>query len=334
MTYDLITVGRANMDLFAQQIGSDFEDIEGFDAMVGGSPTNVAIGTARLGLRAIAFTGVGTDLVGDFILRYLTDEGVVTDFIPRLEDKLTSLALIGVKPPDEFPLSFYRDDPADIYLTIDHAEALPLAEARAVLLSGNAFSRGPVVATSDWIAGEARRVGAASFLDLDLRPVEWAAPGDYGRAMRRVLSAVEVAIGTEEELHAALSHDPQQFMARGAKLASAQRDEVSAAVVDLVRSGEGVDIAVVKRGQDGASVITTDGSFDVPGFPVEVLNTVGAGDAFASGLIAKRLEGWDWPEAVRFANACGALVVTRHGCSSALPTEPEVLALIDQHGAH
>ena len=319
------------MDLYAQQIGSDFEDIEGFDAMVGGSPTNIAIGTARLGLQVIAFTGVGTDRVGDFILRYLSHEDVLTDFIPRLKDKLTSLALIGVKPPDEFPLSFYRDDPADIYLTIDHARALPLAEARAVLLSGNAYSRGPVAATSDWIAGEARRLDAQTFLDLDLRPVEWAEPGDYGRAMRRVLFTVDVAIGTEEELHAALSQDPQEIMARGVELTPAQRDEVSGAVVDLVRGGEGADTVVLKRGPRGASVITADGSIDVPGFPVDVVNSVGAGDAFAAGLISKRLEGWDWQEAVRFANACGALVVTRHGCSSALPTESEVLALINQH---
>ena len=331
MTYDLIAVGRANMDLFAQQIGADFEDIRGFDAMVGGSPTNIAIGTARLGLRSVAFTGVGTDRVGDFILRYLAHEGVITDFIPRLEDKLTSLALIGVKPPDEFPLSFYRDDPADIYLTIDHAKALPLADAKAVLLSGNSYSRGPVVATSDWIAGEARRLGAQTFFDLDLRPVEWAEPGDYGRAMRRVLSGVEVAIGTEEELYDALSHDRQQFTARGVELTPAQRDATVGEVVDLVRGGEGASTVVLKRGPRGASVITAEGSTDVPGFPVDVVNTVGAGDAFASGLISKRLEGWDWLEAVRFANACGALVVTRHGCASALPNESEVLALINQH---
>lgn len=330
MSFDLITVGRANMDLFAQQIGADFEEIAGFDAMVGGSPTNVAIGTARLGHRSIAFTGVGQDRVGDFILRYLANEGVVTDFIPQVEGKLTSLALIGVKPPDEFPLSFYRDDPADIHLTIDHAKALPLAETAAVLLSGNAYSRGPVVATSDWIAAAAGRLDVPRFLDLDLRPVEWSEPGKYGHAMRRVLSEVEVAIGTEEELYAALTPDPQE-LARGQALADAQHDEVLAAIDALVQGGDSAATVILKRGPRGASIFDSSGTIDVPGFPVDVVNTVGAGDAFASGLISKRLAGWDWPDSLRFANACGALVVTRHGCASALPTEPEVQALIDSH---
>ena len=332
MTYDLITVGRANMDLFAQQIGADFENVSSFDAMVGGSPTNIAIGTARLGLQVIAFTAVGGDRVGDFILRYLSDAGVVTNFIPRVEGKLTSLALIGIKPPAEFPLSFYREDPADIYLTIDHARDLPLASTRAVLLSGNVYSRGRVVATADWMADEAVRLDLLRFVDLDLRPLEWADHRDYGRAMRRLFARVDVAIGTEEEFHEALSAEPQRIMARGMELDNEQHDEVVGAVGELVAADEGVAAVVLKHGPGGASVLTADETVDVPGFPVTVVNTVGAGDAFASGLITKRLAGWNWFEALRFANACGALVVTRHGCSSALPTEPEVMAFIDEHG--
>ena len=142
MTYDLITVGRVNMDLYAQDIGAAFEDVTGFDAMVGGSPSNIAIATSRLGLRSIAFTGVGDDRVGDYVLRYLKDEGVITDFVYRKSGKLTSLALLGVQPPDHFPLSFYREDPADIHLTVEDAEALPFDQTRALLLSGNTFSRG------------------------------------------------------------------------------------------------------------------------------------------------------------------------------------------------
>ena len=118
MAYDLITVGRVNMDLYSQDIGAAFEDITGFDAAVGGSPSNIAIGTSRLGMRTIAFTAVGDDRVGDYVLRYLGDEGVVTDFIPRKPGILTSMALIGVEPPDHFPLSFRlkiaaTDDDAD-----------------------------------------------------------------------------------------------------------------------------------------------------------------------------------------------------------------------------
>ena len=130
--YDLVTVGRANMDLYSRDIGAAFEDVTAFDAMVGGSPTNIAIGTARLGLRSLAFTGVGDDRVGDFILRYLRDEGVETAYVPRKPGKLTSLALLGVQPPSHFPLMFYREDPADIHLTVADFDAIPLGEIRAV----------------------------------------------------------------------------------------------------------------------------------------------------------------------------------------------------------
>ncbi len=115
MTYDLVSLGRCNMDLYSQDIDAAFADITGFDAVVGGSPTNIAIGVSRLGLRSVALTAVGDDGVGEFVLRFLRDEGVATEFIPTIEGKLTSLAMIGVEPPSNFPLSFYREDPADIY---------------------------------------------------------------------------------------------------------------------------------------------------------------------------------------------------------------------------
>lgn len=324
---DLITVGRANMDLYSRQIGADFEDVESFDAMVGGSPTNIAIGTARLGLRSVAFTGVGLDRVGDFVIRYLEDEKVITDHVARIDGKLTSLALLGVKPPSEFPLSFYREDPADIYLTVDHARALPLPETTAVLLSGNALSRGSCAEATRWIAEEADRQGKVVFLDLDLRPTEWTDHREYGAAIRDILAHVDVVIGTEEEFHEALSDQPDQVMARGAELTEAQHNEIDAKLTALVAGG-GPSLAVLKTGAAGVVLIEAAGRTPVSGYPVEVLNTVGAGDAFAGGLITKRLQGWDWPDAASFANACGAIVVTRHGCASAFPTEDEIVAFL------
>jgi 5-dehydro-2-deoxygluconokinase len=118
-------------------------------------------------------------------------------------------------------------------------------------------------------------------------------------------------------------------LARGSELTNGQVEELARAIDRTLAAGDGPDTLILKRGPQGASVVTADGSIDVPGFPVEVINTVGAGDAFASGLIARRLQGWDWFEAVRFANACGAIEVTRQGCASALPTEAEVLEFID-----
>lgn len=329
-TVDLITVGRANMDLYSQQIGAPFEEVRGFDAMVGGSPTNIAIGAARLGKRVIAFTGVGDDRVGDFVLRYLQDEGVDTSFIPRIENKLTSLALLGVQPPDHFPLSFYRTDPADIYLTSALAAELPLDNAAALQLSGDAFSRGTTAATSLSLADGTISYSGTTYLDLDLRPSNWETPRDYGEAMRTALAGVDVVFGTEEECYAALSPDSEAGSRR-----EGLSDTQLATVVDLLetlRADHPALTVVLKRGSAGATVISPEGELEVPGFPVPVLNTVGAGDSFAAGTISRRLDGADWFEAVRFGNACGAIVVTRHGCASALPRPEEVEEFVAANG--
>jgi 5-dehydro-2-deoxygluconokinase len=327
--YDLVTVGRANMDLYSQDIGAAFEDITGFDATVGGSPTNIAIGTARLGLRSVAFTGVGDDRVGDFVVRYLRDAGVETRYIPHKEGKLTSLALLGIRPPSDFPLSFYREDPADIHLTTDDFDAIPLADVRAVGISGNALSRGTCADTTVYVADRAKTAGLATFVDLDLRPTEWETPMAYGEAMSRVFPLVDVAIGTEEEFYAALMPDPASVLAGGA-VPDAERNELDSRVVELL--GQGIAAIALKRGPRGVSIVTRNERLNVPGFEVEVLNTVGAGDAFASGLIRSRLLGLDWWTSARFANACGAITVTRHGCASAFPTVEEVEAFVAAKG--
>lgn len=326
---DLVTVGRVNMDLFSQDIGAEFEDITGFDAMVGGSPTNIAIGTARLGLRAAAFTGIGDDAVGTFVLRYLHDAGVDTNYVFEKPGKLTSLAMLGVIPPSRFPLSFYRLDPADIHLTVGDAHAIPWEQVRAVQLSGNAFSRGTCVEASEYSAERAVNAGATVFMDLDLRPVEWPTPLEFGRMVRSVFRLCDVVIGTEEEFYAALMEDPLAVMDGGAVPLHHHDalDEAIAAALDL-----GPSVMVVKRGAAGASIVTQSDRADIAGFPVEVVNTVGAGDAFASGLIARRVLGDGWERAVRFANACGAITVMRHGCSVAFPTPSEVESFVAGNG--
>jgi 5-dehydro-2-deoxygluconokinase len=327
--YDLVTVGRSNMDLFSQDIGAAFEDVTGFDTAVGGSPTNIAIGTARLGLRSVAFTAVGDDRVGDFVVRYLRDAGVETRYIPRKAGKLTSLALIGVRPPSDFPLSFYRDDPADIYLTTEDFDAVPLDEVRAVLISGNALSRGNCADTTFYATERAAEAGLTLFVDLDLRPTEWESSSAYGAAMGRLLPLIDIAIGTEEEFLAALMPDARLVLSLDA-VPKELHDELDARVGGLL--AQGVEAIALKRGARGVTILTPGDRLDVPGFPVEVLNTVGAGDAFASGLIRSRLRGLDWWDSARFANACGAITVTRHGCSSAFPTEEEVESFVAAKG--
>lgn len=309
MRHDLLAIGRANLDLYSQSVGAPFEEAAGFDAMVGGSPTNIAIGVSRLGWRSAIVTGVGMDTVGDFVIHQLEREGVDTGHVARIPGKLTSLALLGVQPPDRFPLTFYREDPADIHITPDLVDAIDFSRVGILEVSGNALARGTCVATVHRCIDLARDAGCPVYMDVDLRPSEWGHPAAYGEAIRSVLPGIDVLIGTEEEYRAAFAGSDD----------TSPLDEI---VAEATAGGPGV--VITKRGPRGATVRTEGESVDVPGYRVEVVNTVGAGDAFAAGLIALRLSGADWPEAVAFANACGAIVVTRHGCSAAFPTRPEV----------
>ena len=323
-TLDLVTVGRVNLDLYSQQIGAPFEEVTGFEAMVGGSPTNIAIGTARLGLRAAAFTAVGDDQVGDLVVHRLASDGVDTRYVLRKPGHLSSLALLGVEPPDHFPLMFYRSDPADIHLTVEDAASLPLTGIRAIQHSGNAFSRGVCAETARWLVEEGQRLGLSSFLDLDMRPAEWPDPLDYGRAMRFAMARVEVVIGTYEELWGALAPDPGAVLTHG-PLTSWQLSATEEMVSDLASRAGGPSTVVLKRGADPTWLFHSDGTRqEVPGYPAKIVNTVGAGDSFASGVIYSRMTGQDWVESVSFGNACGAITVGRPGCSTAFPTLGEV----------
>ena len=175
--FDLITLGRCGMDLYSLDVGAPFAEISAFSTAVGGSPTNIAIAASRLGLRVAVLTAVGDDLVGDYILVHLAREGVETRFVPRKAGKRSGLAMLGIEPPDRFPLVFYRDDPADIYLNIEDVSRAPVGECRALLVSGTAVSRGACRDAALFAAARAYAAGSTVFLrDLDLRPDQWAQP--------------------------------------------------------------------------------------------------------------------------------------------------------------
>lgn len=326
--YDLITAGRVSMDLFASDIGAAFHDVTAFETSVGGSPVNIAIGASRLGLKSIALTAVGDDEVGRFVRHYLRNEGVNTDFISTKPEARTGMALVAAQPPDKFPLLFYRENPADIHIAIDEARALPLAATRAVSLSGAALSRGRARDVSLYLAEQANQRGAAVFIDLDLRPDQWSHPLSYGLNMRRIMPLCNVIIGTEEEFYAALAPAPETVMAGGEAPAAAQA-ELHRLMLDFQARHDLT--LVLKQGDRGLMIYERERHDSVAGFAVEPLNTVGAGDGFASGLIYGWAQGWDWARTARFANACGAIVVTRHGCARALPYRPEVDEFLAHH---
>src|SRR5690348_9099540 len=186
-SYDVIAMGRSSIDLYSNDIGAPFVDITSFAAYVGGCPTNISVGTQRLGLRPALLTAVGADPVGDFLLHFLEREGVETRFIPRKPGHRTSAVLLGIEPPDRFPLIYYRDNCADIELTIDDVLAAPIANSRALLISGTGLSKEPSRSATLFAAEVAKAAGSTVFLDLDFRPDQWHDPRAFGVTVRQAL---------------------------------------------------------------------------------------------------------------------------------------------------
>ena len=317
--FDIITVGRVNFDLYAQETGVEFSDVRGWDAMIGGCPTNVALAGARLGLRTAPFTAVGEDLVGDWVLASLRREGVDTQLVSRKREGHTSLALRAQIAP-EHPLAFFRHDPADIYLTLEDADAVPIEQARAILISADALARGSTAdATRALIA--AARTKVTTYLDLDLRTVNWRDLENYAATVSEVIDDVDVIVGTEEEFCALLRMEP------------ADASDTVSAILERLTNQPG-RVVIVKQGERGATVFVEGRTHHVESYVVTEASTVGAGDTFAAGLIYSRLAGHDWTDACQFACACAAITVSRFGCSAGFPRRDEVDTFLSSYVAN
>lgn len=320
---DLITIGRSSVDLYGAQIGGRLEDMGSFDKYIGGSPTNIACGTARLGMKSAVITGVGDEHMGRFIREQLEREGVNTDGVKTDPDRLTALVLLGIRDQEQFPLIFYRENCADMGLTADDIDPDFIRRARAVVATGTHLSHPQVEAATIKALKLARANGQQTALDIDYRPNLWGVAG-HGDGESRFVESDEVTaklqstlhlfdliVGTEEEFH----------------IAGGSTDTIKA--LRAVRSVSKAAL-VCKRGAAGAVAFTGDvpESLDDgeagPGFPIEVFNVLGAGDGFMSGLLKGWLDGEDWPTALKYANACGAFAVSRHGCTPAYPSWEEM----------
>lgn len=330
--YDLLDIGRSSIDLYSNDVGTPFVDISSFAAYVGGSPTNISVGARRLGLNSALLTGLGEDPVGDFILHFLEQEGVETRYIVRKPGHRTSAVLLGIEPPDKFPLVYYRDNCADIEITIDDVLAAPVQDVKVVQFAGTNFSKDPSRSATLFAAELAQRSGAKVVLDIDFRPDQWHDPRAFGVAIRSVLRNVNVVIGTQDEINAAMLTDPAQMTLTHSQVSDTRVEgDIDAAIRRLLELGP--EAVVEKRGEEGARVHLRDGqSIDAPGFPVEVYNILGAGDAFGAGFLYGYISGWDWYRAARLGNACGAIVVTKHGCANFMPTFDEVMAFAESYG--
>lgn len=331
--FDLLTMGRSSIDLYSNDIGAPFAEIESFAAYVGGSPLNIAVGARRLGLRTALLTAVGNDKVGEFITSFLDREGVATDFIPVKPGARSSAVVLGIEPPDRFPLVFYRDNAADAQLTIDDVLAAPLAASRALEVSGTGLAKEPARSATFRAVELARQARRTVYLDLDFRADQWHDLRAYGITVRALLPLVDVAFGTEEEFRAAMLDDAASVVISHQQVSAPTVTGDAEASVAAMLAAPGPAALVLKRGPLGATVHTRGGDvIEAPGFPVEVTNVLGAGDAFAAGFIYGRSQGWDYRRSARLGNACGAIVVTRHGCANFMATLPEALALAEQHG--
>ena len=331
-TYDVLTFGRASIDLYSNDLGAPFEEISSFGAFVGGSSTNIAVCCARLGLNTVLLTGLGDDQVGKFILRFLTQEGIHTEYIPTIPESRTSAVILGIEPPDRFPLVYYRHNASDIYVDIDHVKAAPIADCRVIVLSGTALSRDPSRTATLLAAEEAQAANVPVFLDLDFRADQWFDPRAYGITVRALLPRVHTVIGTEEEVLAASLQDSSQLSIQHQQISAPEiKGNLDRAIERILASG--VEVLIVKRGAEGCSIFEKGKEeVEVPGYPVEVLNVLGAGDAFAGGFVYGFLQDWDLYKACRMGNACGAILVTQQGCANFMPTRDEVDTFVEWKG--
>lgn len=330
--HDLLTIGRSSIDLYSANIGSPFEKISAFNAFVGGCPLNIATGAQRLGLNTAILTGIGNDQVGNFIKHFLNEEGISTAFIPTIEGTRSSAVILGIEPPDKFPLVYYRENCADINLNIDHVNAIPFEEFKAVAFSGTAFSKDPSRTAMFYALEKAKKNKLTTLLDIDFRADQWDDPRAFGVTLRAALNSFTIVVGTEEEILATYLTDKEQLLIKHQQISAPEiRGNIDTAIQEILKSG--VETLVVKRGKDGASIFQPGKEeVKVPGFPVEVLNVLGAGDAFCAGFSYGLLNGWDLFKSVRMGNACGAIIVTREGCANFMPTLTEVTDFVESRG--
>ena len=320
---DLICLGRLGVDLYAQQVGARLEDVSSFAKYLGGSSANIAFGTARLGLKSSMLSRVGDDHMGRFLVESLAREGCDTSGIKVDPERLTAMVLLGLKDRETFPLVFYRENCADMALRAEDISETYIASSKALLITGTHFSTDGVYKASIQALDYAEKHNVKRVLDIDYRPVLWGLAGkadgetrfvasqNVSQHVQTILSRFDLIVGTEEEF----------LIAGGAEdLLTALRNvrRLSAATLVVKLGPQGCTVihgAIAARLEDGVIY---------PGVQVQVLNVLGAGDAFMSGFLSGWLEDASDERCCQLANACGGLVVSRHACAPAMPTRAEL----------
>ena len=299
---------------------------------MGGSPLNIAVACSRLGLKTSLLTAIGNDKVGEFIINFLKKENVNTNSIPVKNGSRTSAAVLGIQPPENFPLVFYRENAADSKLDIDDVIRAKIPNYKMLLISGTALNIEPTKSATFYSVEVANNNNVEVVLDLDFRADQWDDIRSYGLMIRTLMPNIKVAIGTEEEILAATLHDTSHLTIKNQQISSPEiKGNLDQSISQLISLG--LNVLIVKRGNKGVSIFKKNSkSQDVAGFPVEILNVLGAGDAFAGGFLYGLLKGWDLYKSCRMGNASGAQVVTKKGCANFMPTLEESLNFIESKG--
>ena len=300
MPYDLITMGRVGVDLYPEQIGVPLADVRTFAKSLGGSATNVAVAAARLGAHAAVITKVGDDPFGPYVRSALRGFGVDDAFVGTHPTLRTPVVFCEIFPPDDFPLLFYREPTApDMTLAVDELDVEAIRDARAFWTTGTGLSAEP--SRSATLAALGARERSITVHDLDHRRMFWDDESEAGRWARAALAHATVAVGNRDEV----------------AVATGTRDPEAAADALLEL---GVELAIVKRGPEGVLARTRDERVEVPPVPVDVVNGLGAGDAFGGALVYGLLHDLPLERTIRLANAAGSYVAGQLACADAMPT--------------
>ena len=317
---EVLTVGRVGVDLYPtveghpEHVGAPLVAVRTFDRYLGGTATNVAVAAARLGRRAAVLTKVGSDPFGDYVRTALAGFGVDPRFVGTASGLLTPVVFCALAPPEDPPLLFYRLPVApDLTLTADDVPWETVAEVPLLWVTGTGASVEPCRSTQlamlEHRGGRARATARWTVLDLDWRPMFWPSPGEARREYERQLEHVDVVVGNRDEVEVAVgTRDPEQAARR------------------LLDRGPG--LVLVKKGADGVLVATRDDMCTVPPRRVDVVNGLGAGDAFGGALCHGLLAGWPHDRTAHLANAAGALVASRLACADAMPVLAELEAML------
>jgi 5-dehydro-2-deoxygluconokinase len=309
--FDVIAIGRSGVDVYPLQTGVGLEDVESFGKFLGGSAANVAVAAARLGNRTALISGTGDDPFGRFVRNELTRLGVDSRYVHTHSEYPTPVTFCEIFPPDDFPLYFYRKPSApDLQVTADEIDTDAVCDARLFWSTVTGLSEEPS-RSAHFAAWEARARKPLTVLDLDYRPMFWDSPAAASEQVQRALRHVTVAVGNREECEIAVGETSPH--------------KAADALLDL-----GVELAVVKQGPRGVLGKSKRSSVTVAPNEVDVVNGLGAGDAFGGSLIHGLLRGWPLEKTLRYANAAGAIVASRLECSTAMPTAAEVADLAEQ----